>query len=166
MEGVVMIRRSGEEDLVKIMPVYESAKAYMRREGNMSQWIGGYPSEQVILNDISKGNHYIVEREDGEVLAVFSFIIGDDPTYRLIEDGEWLDDAPYGTIHRIASTGVEPRMLAKCVDYCFGLIPNIRIDTHKDNRSMLNAITRLGFQKCGIIYIADGSARVAFQKHL
>lgn len=163
--AMISIRKSRVEDLERIMPVYEGAKRYMRNEGNMSQWTGGYPSEEVILRDIAAGNHYIAERENGEVLAVFTFIIGEDPTYRVIE-GKWLDDAPYGTIHRIASTGAVSGMLGKCVDFCFSLIPNIRIDTHADNRSMLAGVTWLGFERCGIIYLADGSPRVAFQKHL
>ncbi len=164
MNDKISIRKSIPADLEKIMPVYESAKSYMRREGNMSQWTGGYPSEEVILKDMAAGNHYIMENGYGEVAGVFTFIIGEDPTYKTIEGGEWLDDSPYGTIHRIASTGKTSGLLGKCVEFCFRLIPNIRIDTHKDNRSMLNAITNLRFERCGVIYLADGSPRVAFQK--
>ena len=164
------------------MPVYEEAKSYMRKEGNMTQWTGGYPSEEVILKDIAEGNHYIIEKDGaessietdgsgyiegadgkGELVGVFTFIIGDDPTYKVI-DGAWPNENPYGTIHRIASTGKERGLLRKCVDFCFGLIPEIRIDTHSDNRTMLAAIESLGFQKCGIIRLADGSPRTAFQK--
>ncbi len=34
----------------------------------------------------------------------FAFILGEDPTYQQI-DGAWLNDQPYGTIHRIAGNG-------------------------------------------------------------
>ena len=36
------------------------------------------------------------------------------------------------------------------------------IDTHKDNRPMQAAIRKFGFQECGVIYVADGSSRLAF----
>ena len=95
---------------------------------------------------------------------VFSFILGEDPTYKVIENGQWLNDKPYGTIHRIASNGIRRRMLKACVDYCKEIIDNIRIDTHADNSPMQNALHRLKFSLCGIIYTSDGSHRLAFQK--
>lgn len=159
-----MIRKSTFEDIKKIMPVYESAKAFMRSRGNMIQWTGGYPSEEVIIRDIENGNHYIATTEDGAIAYVFTFIIGKDPTYAMIEEGQWLNEKPYGTIHRIASSGIVSGSLKEAVDYCFGMIDNIRIDTHADNTPMLDGLQRLGFRRCGIIYTHDGSPRIAFQK--
>ncbi len=95
---------------------------------------------------------------------VFTFIIGEDPTYKEIENGAWLNDKPYGTIHRIASSGRQGGMLKASVRYCAQMIDNIRIDTHADNGPMQNALHRLNFTFCGIIYVADGSPRLAFQK--
>lgn len=157
------IRKSRLEDIPQIMPVYEAAKRFMRSKGNMTQWTGGYPSEEVIASDIAKGNHYL-GIEDGKVICVFTFIIGPDPTYDVIEDGQWLNDKPYGTIHRIASSGMRGGLLAECVDYCFELIDNIRIDTHADNSPMLEGVAKLGFTRCGIIHLLDGAPRTAFQK--
>lgn len=159
-----MIRKSKLEDIENIMPIYESAKRFMRKNGNMTQWIGGYPSVEVIKRDIQNGNHYIATTEGGAVAFVFTFIIGDDPTYSVIEDGRWANEKPYGTIHRIASSGKASGSLKKTVDFCFSMIDNLRIDTHADNSPMLNGLKRLGFRRCGIIYTDDGSPRVAFQK--
>lgn len=159
-----MIRKSTIDDIEKIMPIYESAKLFMCRSGNKTQWTGGYPSVDLILQDIRNGNHYIATTKDGAVAFIFTFIIGPDPTYAIIENGAWLNDKPYGTIHRIASSGIAAGSLNAAVDYCFGMIDNIRIDTHADNFPMLNGLQRLGFKKCGIIYISDGSPRIAFQK--
>lgn len=147
-----------------IMPVYESAKLFMRKSGNMTQWTGGYPSAEVISKDIANGNHYIVTTATGKVAVVFSFIVGADPTYSYIEDGQWLNDKPYSTIHRIASGGIQPGTLDTALDFCFKAIDNIRIDTHADNTPMLSALSRNGFTRCGIIYISDGTPRIAFQK--
>lgn len=160
-----MIRKSTVEDIERIMPIYESAKRFMRRHGNMTQWTGGYPSVDVIKRDIANGNHYIALTDDGSIAFVFTFIVGADPTYATIEDGVWLNDNPYGTIHRIASSGISSGSLKEAVNYCLELIDNLRIDTHADNSPMLEGLQRLGFKRCGIIYTADGSPRVAFQKH-
>lgn len=164
METDFSIRRSTPDDIDRIMEVYESAKYYMRSQGNFGQWTSGYPDRETILTDIAYWSHYIAEDEEGSILMVFSFILGDDPTYRIIENGEWLNEKPYGTIHRIASAGRRGGMLKECVDYCKEIIDNIRIDTHAENGPMLNALNSLKFKFCGIIYTSDGSPRLAFQK--
>ncbi len=40
---------------------------------------------------------------------------------------------------------------------------NIRIDTHLDNRIMQHVIKKYGFTYCGIIYLASGDERLAYQ---
>ena len=103
--------------------------------------------------------------ENGELVGVFAFIIGPDPTYAEIWDGDgWLNDEPYGTIHRIASNGKTKGIFETCVAYCETLIDNIRIDTHADNAPMQHLIRKNGFTRCGIIRIADGTLRTAFHK--
>lgn len=162
----IFIRHSSPEDLPLIMDVYEKGRTFMRSNGNLSQWINGYPSESVILNDIANRNHFIGFDEDGKVALVFAFIIGDDSTYSYIEQGSWLNNNPYGTIHRIASSGQYPNMLSQALEFCFKEIDTIRIDTHEDNVPMLSALQRHKFKRCGIIYTNDGSPRIAFQKSI
>lgn len=164
MERNFSIRLSTPRDIDRIMEVYDAAKRFMRSQGNFSQWTGDYPDRATILSDIAGGNHYICDDEEGNVLMVFSFILGDDPTYKVIEGGDWLNHRPYGTIHRIASTGMQGGMMATCVRHCAAMTDNIRIDTHADNSPMQNALHRLKFTFCGIIYTSDGSPRLAFQK--
>lgn len=148
-----------------IMPIFDKARLYMRKNGNLQQWINGYPDRQTILYDISKGNFYIIVDENNEITGCFSFIIGDDPTYAFIEGGEWPNNHPYGTIHRIASTGNHRGILETAVNFGFSKIADIRIDTHRDNQSMLNALERLGFRHCGTIYCHGGTQpRLAFHK--
>lgn len=158
----VSIRKASAEDISAIMSIYESAKAFMRRQGNLTQWVNGYPGKKEIENDIRESNLYVGVDDDGAIAVVFAFIVGDDPTYDKI-DGEWLNDRPYGTIHRIASSGMHSGMLAKCVEFCFGTIDNIRIDTHRNNCAMLEALKRNRFRRCGVIICADGTPREAFQ---
>ena len=94
---------------------------------------------------------------------MFAFILGEDPTYSYIENGNWLSDKPYGTIHRIAGDGTVSGVVKTAVDYCRETIKNIRIDTHENNKTMQHVLGKLGFSKCGIIYLEDGSPRIAYQ---
>ena len=159
-----MIRLAIETDLVQIMAVFEKAKAFMRASGNLKQWINGYPSEEAVKSDIAKGNFY-VEESGGEIIGSFAFIIGEDPTYKTIE-GQWLDESRYGTVHRLASDGSRPGFSDRCFDFCFKIIDNVRADTHEDNRPMQQCLERNGFAYCGIIHLADGSPRKAYQKKI
>ena len=159
----LIIRRATPADIGAMLDLYEASRRYMRATGNLTQWNDGYPARSDIEADIAAGNGYVGTVAD-EIVMAFALILGDDPTYRIIEQGAWLNDRPYGTIHRLGSTGRCRGMLAACVDFCFGRIDNLRLDTHADNRPMLTAVARLGFTRCGIIYCRDGSPRIAFQK--
>lgn len=45
-------------------------------------------------------------------------------------------------------------------------IHSIKVDTHEDNRSMQRFLQKNGFVYCGVIYLQDGSKRLAFEKLL
>lgn len=162
---MILIRKGQDADIDAIMRCYDLARRFMRSSGNHNQWINGYPSRELVAKDIAEGKSYVGIDEDGELVMAFAFILGADPTYYLIEDGEWLNDLPYGTIHRLGSTGKHRGMLKSCVDYCFRKTDNLRLDTHADNATMHEGVKRLGFRRCGIIYCDDGTPRVAYQKH-
>lgn len=156
-----ILRRTRLSDLDAVMAVYAVARKSMREAGNLHQWINGYPSRELIVADIEASNSYVLEYS-GQIAGVFTFIVGDDPTYAKIE-GKWLNNAPYGTIHRIASAGMARGVADACLDFCKRQGVSIRIDTHADNIPMLNWINKSGFTYCGIIYVEDGSPRDAFQ---
>lgn len=157
------IRDTTAADYGQIQKIYAYARKQMRQAGNPSQWGDDRPSGETLLKDIRSGHsHVIVEK--GRICGVFTFIIGEDPTYRIIEQGQWLNDAPYGTIHRIASGGSCRGIFRECLAYCLPQIPNIRIDTHRDNAVMQHLLEKHGFRKCGIIHVEDGSPRIAYQR--
>ncbi|MCC8115104.1 MAG: N-acetyltransferase [Bacteroidales bacterium] len=151
------------EDLEAVMRILKEGKEKMRESGNLSQWSGGYPSSAIIEEDIRRGQSFVVE-EDGRIVAAFAFIMGEDPTYKRIEDGKWLNDEPYGTIHRIASAKGARGIMRKVLEWAFAKTENVRIDTHADNALMLHILVREGFAYCGIIYVSDGTPRKAYQK--
>lgn len=156
-----MIRKAEMKDLPGILPIFEAAREFMRESGNASQWTGGYPSEEIISDDISSGNFYVEENE-GKIRGCFAFITGPEPTYQNI-DGEWLSDEPYGTIHRLASSGEVKGMADRCIAFCRARVSNLRADTHENNRIMQKLLLRNGFRYCGIIRVRDGSERLAYQ---
>ena len=41
---------------------------------------------------------------------------------------------------------------------------SLRADTHADNKIMQHLLEKNGFTRCGIIHVADGSPRFAYQK--
>lgn len=157
-----MIEPATEQDLSAILDIYEYARAFMRKSGNPRQWADGYPPKSLLLKDIEKKQLYLC-RDKAVIYGVFAFIIGVDETYLQIEDGAWLSDAPYGTIHRIAGNGEKSGVLAEAVSFCQSKILHLRIDTHQDNRVMQHLLPTLGFRKCGTIYISDGSPRIAYE---
>jgi len=144
------------------MAVLEAAKGIMRASGNSGQWVNGYPSEAVIRGDIDENYGFVLEA-DARIVAYFAFIPSPEPTYSYIEGGAWLNDAPYHVVHRIGSYPEVHGVFRTIMDWCFAQDPNIRIDTHRDNHIMQHCITRYGFTYCGIIYLASGDERLAYQ---
>lgn len=156
------IRLANIDDLENILKIYFNAKKYMRNCGNLNQWDKGYPSREILLKDINNHSLFVIY-DVNELYGVFSFFIGEEETYNLIENGKWLNNNVYGTIHRIASSGDKKGIFKFCLDFCKDKIKNIRIDTHKDNLHMQKLILMYGFKYCGIIYVSDRTPRLAYQ---
>ena len=160
------IRPTIYADMDALLAIFAHARQQMAADGNPTQWGDGYPSCNQLQEDIQRGVSYVME-QDGEVCATFVFILGEDPTYQIIEDGAWLDNIhPYGTIHRIASNGQQRGVFCSVLDWCTAHCSNIRIDTHQHNQRMIHLIEKAGFSRCGIIYTRDHSPRVAYQRLL
>ena len=159
-----IIREANQIDVTDIMQVMEAAKRIMRSSGNMHQWENGYPSEAVVISDMEKHGGYVIE-EAGRIVGYFAFLPSPELTYSEIYDGEWLDDVQsYHVVHRIASYPDVHGIFNDIMDFCFSHDTNIRIDTHKDNLIMQHNIEKHGFTYCGIIYLANGDERLAYQK--
>ena len=170
------VRPAQKADIPRIMTVLEAAKGIMRSSGNTGQWVNGYPSEDVIAEDIARGYGFVVEemempeetglvRDAAVIVGYFAYIPSPEPTYVRIYDGAWLDDdLPYHVVHRIGSTPGSHGVFEAIMSFCFSGDPNIRIDTHRDNHIMQHCIQKAGFSYCGIIYLASGDERLAYQK--
>lgn len=160
------IRKSTERDLERILEIYAYARDFMARNGNPSQWGTDWPPEQLIRDDIAQGDSYVCV-QDGKVVGTFYFIAGEDidPTYRRIEGGSWLDDGPYGVVHRLAGDGSAKGVGERCLAWAYEQCGHLRVDTHSDNKVLQNLLGKLGFTYCGIIYVEkDDSPRLAYEK--
>lgn len=156
------IRSMTPDDLDAVLAIYENARRFMAANGNAGQWAGGYPKRELLERDIALEQGYVCE-DEGRILAAFVLMRGEEPTYREIE-GAWKNDRPYGTLHRVASSGEKRGMTDLIIQWAFKRTGNLRGDTHEKNLPMRRAFERNGFERCGIIRVEDGSPRIAYQK--
>lgn len=179
--GRLSVRKAVIDDLPQIMDIFVHARKFMKQTGNPTQWGDNYPPEEVVIDDIAvKGHMYVVtggvgtsaggtgetgaESADGHIHGVFALIPGRDPTYDIIEDGAWLSDEEYSTIHRVAGDGRVNGVFEAALRFSLAQTPHIRIDTHEDNAVMRHLIEKNGFQRTGMIYCRDGSPRIAYER--
>jgi len=156
------VRPTVTDDLPVILSMYEKGIAHMRAEGNTVQWQGIDTPASKIPADIEKEISFVVVDDENIVHGTFAFILGEDPTYAVIEDGCWPDHEPYGTIHRIVSDQETRGILKAAVEFCRAKTDRLRLDTHRDNRTMRAAVAKAGFAYAGIIHVNDGTPRLAY----
>lgn len=159
---MLSIRPTEEKDLEELKRIYAFARSYMKSTNNPNQWKDDKPDIDDVLFDIRRRVNYVME-DEGRICATFSAIPGRDPTYAKI-DGDWLNDDPYVTIHKIASDGSVRGVLETAIRFCQSIAKNIRIDTHEENAVMRHLLQKNGFAYCGIIKLLNGEPRLAFQK--
>lgn len=159
----MIIRKTRLEELDLLMKMYDNARLFMAVHGNPLQWGQNYPKRTLIASDIESGCSYVCE-EHGKIIATFFYRKGADDTYRRIYNGEWLNERPYGVVHRITSDGTIKGAASFCLDWAFSQCGNLKIDTHQDNHIMQHLLDKKGFTYCGIIYTDDGGERLAYQK--
>lgn len=160
---MIRFRTATLDDLPNILPIYESARAFMCRSGNPNQWRTHHPAVEILEDDIAKSQLYLC-LEHEEIAAVFCYFRGIDPTYLQIFGGQWRNDKPYGVIHRIAVAQPGKGIAGCCFDWALQQCPNLRIDTHRDNAPMQRSLEKFGFTRCGTIYLENGEDRIAYHK--
>ena len=174
----MIIKRTKPEDIPAVMQIYAEARAFMRENGNPTQWKDGTPPQKLIERDIRENKSYVCVDDNAgrgdpnappastdNILAVFYFSVEREPAYDIIS-GAWLDGNSYGVIHRIAKGRNAPKGVgAFCINWCFGQHANIKIDTHENNAPMRKLLANLNFSYCGVVTYPDGGERIAFQKN-
>lgn len=159
----IKIRHADIKDFDRIEEIFQNARSFMIESKNFIQWRDSQQLFSDIKEDIKNNIFYLYEKE-GVIEAGFCFFIAQDPTYENIYEGSWLNDKPYGVIHRLAVVRRHNGIGSFCINWCFEKFPNIKIDTHKDNIFMQLTLNKCGFSYCGLIKKTDGSLRLAYQK--
>jgi len=165
----MQIRKAIPSDADSIMHIFRQAQASLQRQG-VNQWQNGYPNPEIVDRDIASGNSLVCIMNS---LVCASFVLSFDyeDTYDSIYEGHWLSTGQYAVLHRLAigdaykGQGVGTAMIAHAEQICLSCgIHSIKVDTHRDNMPMQNLLCRNRFLYCGIIYLADGQERLAFEK--
>ena len=164
-------RKTTEKDLESVITIIDEAKEFLKNN-NIDQWQNGYPNKEVILKDIENDNSYVLE-DNGEIIATTVVSLDGDKNYDVIHNGAWITDNKYGVIHRIAvsrnyaSRGIGKKIIENS-EYIAreNNIKSMRVDTHKDNKTMQRLLLKNGYEYCGIIFVEDGTERLAFEKEL
>lgn len=157
------IRKARMEDLPEILKLYAEARAFMQENGNASQWGTAYPPVERVKADIKEEKSYLCEA-DGILAGVFYFTKGPDLDYAKIYEGSWIGTGDYCVMHRVAAPGRVKGAGSFCIRWCMEHSDgDLRIDTHRDNLPMQHVLKKLGFTQCGLIYLANGSERIAFE---
>ncbi len=168
------IRQATHTDIDGLLSLFDEARGTIAALG-IDQWQDGYPSREVVFDDIEKGRSFIVDC-DGQVGGTFVIVDDGEPTYDRIYDGHWEtgdDNQRYLAIHRVAvavakrGCGISTAILdyaAQTASDCG--FSSLRIDTHQGNVVMRRMLEKHGFTYCGIIFLQSGAERVAYEKVL
>lgn len=157
-----MIRKATLGDMEAIGIVYANARQYMKDTGNPTQWGDTNPAVAKLEEDIARGQLYVCY-DDEEIYGAFVLQFGVEPNYVKPYEGAWLNDEPYGTIHRIGAKGTKKGVFDEAIGWSKTRVDNLRIDTHPNNKTMQHLCVSRGFVECGRITIArDGSDRIIY----
>lgn len=156
------IRKAEKNDIENIDKIYTRAKRFMAQHGNPTQWDESYPTMSRVEKDIEQEISFVCE-ENKEIVGVFVLLEGDDPTYKNIENGKWLDDSEYVTVHRLASSGEVKGVAKACFDFAKEKCSHVRADTHFDNYVMQSALEKNGFIHTGTIYVCKDRPSKAYE---
>lgn len=169
----MIFEKNDLKDLDEVAQIVLDARSRIGRLG-IDQWQYGYPSREVIAEDIRKGRSYVARDEDGSICAVFAVIDDGEPVYDRIFDGAWQTEGNnYLAVHRIAVSSAKLRRgVASCAMKFVEEKARemgragVRIDTHEGNLPMRAMLERNGYVHCGSVYLESGEHRVAYEKCL
>ncbi|MGB5823776.1 MAG: GNAT family N-acetyltransferase [Proteocatella sp.] len=164
-------RKSVESDAERILEILGMGRNYLKLQG-IDQWQDEYPNLDTIYADIKEGVGYVGTIDD-TVSGYLAIVFDIDVNYNKIYNGAWLSDKPYGVVHRVAiDDNYRGQNIAyKMMDFAQMLalekgIEIMKIDTHRDNTVMQKLISKMKYNYCGIIYVSDGTQRLAYEKSL
>ncbi|WP_346888152.1 GNAT family N-acetyltransferase [Clostridium sp. UBA1056] len=164
-------RKTVKTDINDVMNIIRQAQVYFKELG-INQWQNDYPNVEIINNDIDNENSYVLLK-DNNIVATAAVSFEGEKTYDSIYEGQWISNKEYAVIHRIAvnnnhkGLGISSKIIRNVEQLCLKKgVYSIKVDTHEENLSMQKMLKKNQFQYCGVIYLEDGSKRIAFEKIL
>ena len=162
--------RAAERDLGELFDLYRHAADGMEARGIQHWHWGRYPNEDLIREDVQKGQLYYL-RTDDAITAAVGIVFGQEKEY---EGLNWTGGLNPGTFHRLAvHPSVQGAGLGGLVlDDVQQLLRRggcdcVRCDTSENNTPALRFYEKLGFRRCGRLHW-DGSPgdNITFDKAL
>lgn len=165
----MILRKTRKEEINDVMKIINEGKIALKNNG-VNQWKNGYPNEEVILGDILNDESYVLEHND-EIIGTTALSFRGERTYDKIYEGKWISNGEYAVVHRIAACKIDEvksvgtEILKEVENICLlRNIKNIKVDTHENNKVMQGLLLKNNYTYCGVIYLEDGSKRLAFEK--
>lgn len=169
------IRKALLSDLPEILPIIDEAKAYLR-ENHVDQWQDGFPNPTTLTSDINNLYSFIIEA-GGHTAGFLVISLEPELPYHHPVEGSLKLEGKYATIHRTAFSnkyrglGLSKKMFAFAYDFAReNDCSIIRIDTHKDNKTMQHILEREGFEYCCLVQLPPEDnlrmRRIVFEKAL
>ncbi|NLJ41052.1 MAG: GNAT family N-acetyltransferase [Clostridiales bacterium] len=167
----MILRKATIADIHAIMDIIGRAQASIKKL-NIDQWQDGYPGKQIIEKDIEDGNSYVLLK-DNKIVGTAAILFDGEKNYEAIYEGRWLGGDKYAAMHRVAVNsqfrrlGLASKIFQEAEKMCLKRgVSSVRIDTHEGNSPMQGLLKKNKYNYCGIIYLEDGSKRLAFEKLL
>ena len=113
-----MFRGATRKDLPQILKIYAHAREVMKASGNPTQWGDHFPPEEQLAEDID-ANRLFLYLVNGQLEGVFAFILGPDPTYRTITDGQWPPPSSPGAWSTARASGPTPTPTIRLCSTCW-----------------------------------------------
>jgi GNAT superfamily N-acetyltransferase len=165
----MFFRRGTMLDVASVTKIYDGARKIMKESG-IPQWQEGVPGRESFITDVQNGAAYVIE-DEGKVIGTVQ-IIDCEPYYDVITDGSWTTENAL-VAHRVAVSndcrkhGVGSMLIAEAEKIARQMGKEaLRLDTHEKNFRMRGMLEKNGFKAVGVVYMPDGSPRIAYEKML
>ena len=157
-------------NLLFIIQMYEKARTLLSFHQS-GQWQKQEPSRRTIEQDIDKGQLYGLYKEN-QLIGTCA-LLHEDPSYKVLLQGKWLNDDPYIVIHRFVIDQSHHRLgygskfisLIETIAYEQRIF-NIRVDTHALNQPMTHLLLKHRYIECGKAYIEGAGERIVYHKEM
>ena len=142
------------QDTDELLAFYQHVADHMEEKGLEHWHWGRYPTEEMIREDIEKGELYYLR--EGEMLAAaVVFMVGQEPQYDTLS---WTWGVRPGIFHRLAvhpslqGAGIGGIVLDDVMQFLRRAgCDCVRCDTSEKNRNALRLYQKMGFRPCGVI---------------